>query len=92
MQAPEPPDEDSAVSIAVPLRNVFDAIARGVQQDGSGRLARLASTYDPLLTPEQNLPGGKLTAGQRYFVENVWQPLVKPRLAAGGFWPIANIA
>ena len=92
MRAPEPPDEDSAISITTPLRNLFDAIVRGVQQDASGRLARLSSTYDPRLTPEENLPGGKLTAGQRYFVEKVWQPVVKPRLAGGGFWPIANIA
>ena len=92
MHLPEPPDEDSAISITTPLRNLFDAIVRGVQQDASGRLARLASNYDPLLTPEENLPGGKLTAGQRYFVEKVWQPVVKPGLAAGGFRAIANIA
>ena len=92
MQSPEPPDEESATPVATPSRNLFDAIVRGVQQDAQGRLARVSSTYDPARTPEENLPGGKLTQGQRGFVENVWHPILKPRLAAAGFWQIATVA
>ena len=92
MQSPEPPDEASAIRLATPSRNLFDAIVRGVLQDANGPLARVSSTYDPALTPEENLPGGKMSEGQRHFVENVWHPIVKPRLVAAGFWQIATVA
>jgi hypothetical protein len=51
----------------------------------------VSATFDPQLTSEENLPGGKMTAGQRQFVEHVWQRIVKPRLTAGGFWQIETI-
>jgi len=92
MQLPEPPDEESAIAVATPSRDLFDAIVHGVKQDAQGRLARLSSTYDPALTPEENLPGGKMTAGQRQFVENVWHPILKPRLVRAGFWRIVTVA
>ena len=72
-------------AVATPSRNLFDAIVRGVLQDAQGRLARMSSTYDPALTPEENLPGGKMSEGQRQFVENVWHPILKPQLVARGF-------
>ena len=90
-QARETPGADSTAVFATPARELFDAIVRGLRQDAHGGLARIGSTYDPLLTPEENLPGGKLNAGQRYFVEGIWQPIVKPRLVAAGFWRIATI-
>ena len=92
MQLPEPPDEESAIPVATPARDLFDAIVHGVLQDAKGRLARVSSTYDPARTPEENLPGGKMTEGQRQFVDSVWHPLLKPRLVAGGFWRIATVA
>jgi len=63
-----------------------------VQQDAQRRLTRISSTYDPTLTPEENLQGGRLNAGQRQFVENVWHPILKPRLVRAGFWRIATVA
>lgn len=92
MQSPQPPDEESAIPNTTSPRNLFDAIVRGVWQDAQGRLALMSSTYDPVLTPEENLPGGKLTAGQRHFVEKVWHPVVRPRLVGVGFWQIATVA
>lgn len=92
MQLAESPPEDTAVRIATPARTLFDEIERGVQQDASGRLARLRRAYDPQRTPEENLPGGKLNEGQRQFVERVWQPVVKPRLVAAGFWRVETVA
>ena len=89
---PESADDESAIAPATPSRNLFDAIVRGVRDDTHGRLARLSSTYDPALTPEENLPGGKMSAVQRQFVDNVWHPVVKPRLVAAGFWRIATVA
>lgn len=92
MQAPEPPEEDCAIAVSTPPRNLFDVIVNGVRQDAQGRLASLSAGYDPARTPEENLPGGKINAGQRHFVEKVWQPIVKPQLVRAGFWQIATIA
>jgi hypothetical protein len=39
----------------------------------------------------ENLPGGRLSAGQRAFVETVWRPRVRPQLVAAGFWRAANL-
>jgi hypothetical protein len=92
MQSPVPPDEDAALAVATPARTLFDAVSSGVRTDAHGRLAELSATYDPLLTPEENLPGRKINAGQRHFVERVWQPIVKPQLGRAGFWQIATVA
>ncbi len=92
MQSPLAPDEDAAIAIATPPRHLFDAIVSGLTQDAQGPLARVCAAYDPRLTPEENLPGGKMTAGQRHFVEKVWNPVVKPRLVGAGFWQIADLA
>ena len=90
--APESVEGEPAIALALPARELFDAIVRGIRQDAHGRLARMGSTYDPALTPEENLPGGKMTAGQRQFVDGVWHPVLKPRLVAAGFWRIATVA
>jgi hypothetical protein len=91
LQSPLEADERSAVAITVPHRNLFDRVVEAVRNDPAGRFAAAASLYDPRLGPVQNLPGGKMNAGQRHFVESVWRPLARPRLAAAGFWQIANI-
>jgi hypothetical protein len=33
-----------------------------------------------------------MTSAQRHFVDCVWQPVIRPRLAAAGFWRILTIA
>lgn len=80
-------------------RRAVDNPAPGYWLEAHGRYSQarsyiafeLASRYDPELEPEMNLPGGKLNAGQRYFVDKVWRPLARPRLVAAGFWQIATI-
>jgi hypothetical protein len=91
LQGAGPLREDAGVSITTPYRNLFDPIARSVQSDAEGAFARLELSFDPELSPQENLPGGRMNAGQRHFVEKLWQPLVRPRLVAAGFWRIANI-
>ena len=48
--------------------------------------------YDPARTPMQTLPNGKMNAGQRQFVEQIWQQVLRPHLVAAGFWRIATVA
>jgi hypothetical protein len=93
MQAPPPATDDEAARTvpAGPGRGLFDTLVRGVRADAHGKLAALSAAYDPALSPAENLPGGKMTASQRSFVDNVWQPFARPRLAAAGFWQIAAI-
>jgi hypothetical protein len=57
-----------------------------------GALRAVGELYDPSLTPHENLPGGRMTPGQKAFVERVWVPRVRPRLVAAGFRRIADIA
>lgn len=92
MQAP--PAEDEKEPRAVPPgpgRALFDALVRGVRADANGKLAALAAAYDPRLSPHQNLPGGKMNASQRSFVDHVWQPYARPLLVGAGFWQIATV-
>jgi hypothetical protein len=91
LQSPDPPEEGAHIAITVPYRNLFDRVAAALQRDPEGHVARVARQYDPALTPAQNLPGGKMTAVQKRFVEKVWRPVARPRLIAAGFWQIANI-
>jgi len=91
LQGAGEPREEAGVSITTPYRNLFDPVARSVQNDAKGAFARLELRFNPQLSPQENLPGGKMNAGQRYFVEKIWQPVVRPRLVTAGFWHIANI-
>jgi hypothetical protein len=91
MLQPEQADPEGGISITTPHRNLFDAIARALQENPGGSYARLRSEFDPQLSPEQNLPGGRMNAAQRHFVNYVWRPLARPRLVEAGFWRIANI-
>jgi hypothetical protein len=91
MQSPQLPEGEEAVALTAPSRNLFDAIARGVRAEPDGRWTQVSATFDPLLTPHENLPGGAMTAGQRQFVDNVWQPMVRPRLVQAGFWQLRTL-
>ena len=90
-EAPTLDDEDTRPIPPTPSRELFDNIVRGVRADAHGRLGAIAAAYDASLTPEENLPGGRMNGSQRQFVERVWQPLVRPRLVAAGFWQLAAI-
>lgn len=91
LQGTGDPQEEASISITTPYKNLFDPVARSVQNDTKGAFARLELQFDPRLSPQENLPGGNMNAGQRHFVEKIWQPVVRPRLVAAGFWHIANI-
>jgi hypothetical protein len=74
-----------------PARSVFDLVVESLAKDPKGRIARLRRRYDPSRSPVENLRGGKMTPGQRAFVERIWKPVARPRLVAAGFWRIATI-
>jgi hypothetical protein len=89
LQRPEQPEEGPTVSITTPHRNLFDLVAHTVRTDT--HFTQLASRFDPRLSPQENMPNGRMNAAQRHFVEKVWRPAVRPRLVAAGFWQIASI-
>jgi hypothetical protein len=75
-----------------PGKFVFDALVLHIRKNRRGSLTKIKRRYNPKLSAIENLPGGKMTAGQRRFVEQVWQPRVRPVLVLAGFRRIANIA
>ncbi len=75
----------------LPPKYLFDFIAETVARE-SRSVRRVSRRYKPSRSPVENLPGGKMTAGQRYFVERVWQPSVRPLLVSAGFWRVATVA
>jgi hypothetical protein len=91
MRQPEQGEPESGIPITTPHRHLFDGIARALQDAPSGSYARLGSEFDPRLSPEQNLPGGRMSAAQRHFVNYVWRTIARPRLVEAGFWRIADI-
>ena len=93
-EPPAPVGEDEAPSprfVSLPPAHLFDAAAAHLLGDADGPLARIAHDYDPERTPLENLAGGKMNASQRFFVENVWRPRLRPQLVAAGFWRIATV-
>jgi hypothetical protein len=73
-------------------RYVFDFVITHLQQLPEDPVGAAGRKFDPELSPAENLPGGRMTEGQRAFVERVWQPRVRPTLVAAGFWRVANVA
>lgn len=88
-----PPAEPggAGVSITVPHKHLFDRVVDALERDPESPMGRVARQYDPSRAPHQNLPGGRMNAAQKHFVEKVWRPIARPILVAGGFWQIANI-
>ncbi len=83
----EPPRQRSTV----PYRSIFDALLPALQQHEAGGWQRAQRSYNPQLSPNQNLPGGDMSMVQRHFVARVWQPVVRPRLVAAGFWRLSTV-
>lgn len=77
---------------APPGKWIFDALDQHVRNNRRGAIARIKRRYNLKLTPTENLPGKKMTAGQRQFIDQVWQPRIRPVLVSAGFRRIANIA
>lgn len=90
--APEKPRTPIQRHVLLPPRYLFDSVAQKLLSDQSQMISAVAQAYDPALTPHENLPGGRLQAGQRAFVDNVWLPIVRPHLVAAGFWRLATVA
>ena len=82
---------ETAIAIRPPLPSpyVFDHVYRSVRS--SARIRDLEANYDLARTPNENLPGGEMSAAQRMFVDNVWIPHIRPHLASAGFWRITTI-
>jgi len=74
-----------------PAIYLFDHVVEYLRKDLSGPLHSAARAFDPACDPMENLPEGRLSAGQRAFVENVWRPRMRPQLVAAGFWRAANL-
>ncbi len=92
-QAPCPNADPSSMPPApLPAKFLFDFIVDHLEAEPSGTLGQVSQSYDPNLTPVQNLPGGKMSPAQRAFVERIWEPILRPRLVAAGFRRIASIA
>jgi hypothetical protein len=75
-----------------PGKFVFDTVALHVRKNRRGAIAKIKRRYNPKLSATENLPGGKMTIGQKRFVEQIWQRRVRPALVGAGFRRIANIA
>jgi hypothetical protein len=88
---PLSPGEPPPDHVAAP-RHLFDGLLQRMGEEESNPILLPGLDFDPARTPEANLPGGRMTQGQRAFVERVWQPGLRPRLVAAGFWRIRNVA
>ena len=75
---------------ALPPKYLFDFVAAELGKDSPSFVN--IRRYKPHLTPLENLPDGKMSSVQRHFVQNVWQPIIRPQLIAAGFWRIADVA
>ncbi|CAN5670188.1 hypothetical protein BH23GEM7_BH23GEM7_12040 [soil metagenome] len=71
---------------------VFDFLLAHLQELPEDPIGAAGRQFDPALSPDENLPGGRMSAGQRAFVEKIWQPRIRPMLVAAGFWRIATVA
>lgn len=75
----------------LPPKYLFDALDLRIRAR-SKRLRAVRRDYRIRRTPSENLPGGRMSAGQRRFVDAVWEPLLRPRLVAAGFRRVGSIA
>ena len=79
------------LSVAIPSKYLFADIFAEIASSGHPVIGRICATYDPSLEPVRNLPGGKMTANQRMFVDRIWRPQLRPQLVRAGFPRIATI-
>jgi hypothetical protein len=80
-----PPRPGERPVLLLPPRDLFDAVVAYLRDQSDGPLQQIARTYDPLRTPYENLPDGKVSSGGHYFIDRVWQPRIRPMLVAAGF-------
>ena len=75
----------------LPAKYLFDSIDFHLREN-STVLRAVRRNYRIRRTPLENLPGGRMTAHQRRFVEKVWEPQLRPRLVEAGFRRVASVA
>lgn len=75
----------------LPPKFIFDALDLHLRKK-SAALRSLKRRYRPERSPVENLPGGKMNAGQRFFVERVWEAVLRPRLVSAGFRRVSSVA
>jgi hypothetical protein len=94
---PPPPDNEGAAlparapHVDIPSPFLFDHIVDHLRGLQAGPLQSIPLGYDPTRSPVENLPDGRMTASQRFFVDRVWQPRVRPLLTRAGFWRVQNV-
>ena len=86
-----PPGSAHPTARLLPAKYLFDAMAWEVAAK-SAAFRQIRRNYRRRRTPMENLPGGRMTSGQRQFVDRVWEPKLRPRLVVAGFSGMATIA
>jgi len=75
----------------IPPRILFDGVHAALTAADFEPVLAIRETYDPTRRPLENLPGGRMSEGQRAFVEKTWRARVRPALVRAGFPRIATI-
>jgi hypothetical protein len=88
---PRVSEDDPVAPVPLPPRFLFQFILDHLNDDPESILHVAARSFDPLLSPFANLPGGRMSPGHQAFVDGVWRPRIRPTLVGAGFWRIANI-
>jgi hypothetical protein len=81
---------DAAAPPFLPPRTLFDTLHAALTDPQFEPIRNLAGSYDAKRDPAENLPGGRMSPGQRAFVENTWRPRVRPALVRAGFPRVAT--
>ena len=76
---------------AIPPRSVFDDVSTALRAPDFEPVLTIRETYDPAREPAGNLPGGRMNAGQRAFLENTWRAQIRPALVHAGFARVATV-
>ncbi len=82
--------DGASLRIAAP-RHLFDPVISGLRGGDADLVLGPGGAFDPTRTPEENLPGGRMSPAQASWVEQTWQKGVRPRLVAAGFWRVATV-
>jgi hypothetical protein len=77
--------------LLLPPKYLFDALDLHLRNNSRG-LRAIKRNYRVRLSPVKNLPGGRMNAAQRHFVDRVWEPMLRPRLIMAGFRRVTAIA
>ena len=84
-------DPESPRPAMIPPMNLFDAVLAALRADDFEPVRSVRESYDPARGPIENLPDGRLSPGQRQFLEYTWRKRLRPLLARSGFGRITTI-